>query len=406
MRLEVALKKAHYRLMRHAETRVMCGIFVSGETSIVEDGSVPTACTDGWNKFYNRAFCESKTLAEVTGIVLHENYHVYLKHLMRFRKLMKEDGRTANAAMDYAINAMIHGLKDKTLCSLPHPHLYDAQFDNWSVQEIYQYLRTGRDRNGNKQGTPQKSEDGSSVNIGSKQYSLDTLDEHAEPSDNLTPEQIKQIEAKIQTAIQQGAIIAGAMGLDIPRAVKELITPEVDWEEEMRQFVSNAMKGSDEYTFRKFNRRYLADDIYYPTRYQETVSKVVLAADVSGSIDDKMFAAWAGSVAKICESLNPDEVRVLWWDSRVTAEQVFTPGDYGSISSLLKPKGGGGTRVGSVAQHIKRNGIEADCVVVLTDGYVESAPSWDIDTPTLWMVTESPVFTPPKGRVVKINNLH
>lgn len=403
MKLEVALKKSHFKLMRHAETRAMCGIFVSGKTEIVEDGSIPTACTDGWNKYYSRAFCESKTLEEVTGIVLHENYHVYLKHIPRFRKLMKQDAKTANAAMDYAINGLIHSIKDKTLCTLPEPHLYDPKFKDWSVQEIYDFLRSGRNKDGKQEGKPQQSQDGSSVNVGGREYKLDTLDDHTEPADSVTPKELKEIETKVQNAIQQGAIIAGAMGLDLPRAIKELLKPDVDWVEEFSQFLSNSIKGSEEYTFRKYNRRYLADDIYFPTRYQETVGNVVLAIDTSGSISNETLSVWAGAVAAICESVVPDQVRVIWWDSKVRAEQLFTPGDYGSIRNILKPKGGGGTCVSSVAEHIERQGIEAECVVVLTDGYVEHQPRWGINIPTLWMVTENKHFTPPKGRVVSVN---
>ena len=166
MKLEVALKKSNFRLMRHAETRAMCGIFVSGETTIVEDQSVPTACTDGWNKFYNRAFCEKLALEEVTGIVLHENMHVYLKHMPRFRSLMKQDGKLANAAMDYAINSMIHAIKDKTLCRLPHPHLYNEKFTNWSVQEIYTFLKSGRNKDGGQEGKPEPGKNGDSVSVG------------------------------------------------------------------------------------------------------------------------------------------------------------------------------------------------------------------------------------------------
>ena len=54
---------------------------------------------------------------------------------------------------------------------------------------------------------------------------------------------------------------------------------------------------------------------------------------------------------------------------------------------------------------IKDKNLSADCAIVLTDGYVEDNVQWDIDIPTLWMVTENRGFRPPVGRMVKIENI-
>jgi predicted metal-dependent peptidase len=93
-------------------------------------------------------------------------------------------------------------------------------------------------------------------------------------------------------------------------------------------------------------------------------------------------------------------VRVLWWDTEVHGEQVFED-NYQNISKLLKPVGGGGTHVSCVSQYIKDNNIKAEAVIVFTDGYVETDITWDISTPTLWVVTENRHFKPPFGKLVK-----
>ena len=421
--VEVMITKAHSKLMRHIETRAMCGIFVSGTNEIVDDGSVATACTDGWNKYYGKAFMEKLTLPEVTGIVLHENLHVFCKHMVRFRAEMKRNPKLMNAAMDYAINGWIVGLKDKSLAVLPEGGLYDPQFADWSVLEIYNFLQTGRDPKGNQQGKPQpKGEQGakqpdtgagsepdegddegdaSSVVIGDKEYKLDGHDEHEE-SPATTPEQAKEMSQRVDTAIQQGAVLAGAMGLDLPRIMKEVLAPEVNWIEELADFAANNVRGHDDYSFRRLNRRYLADDLYVPTMITEVPSEIVISIDTSGSINNDMLKVWGGIVSKIMENVNPDAVRVLWWDTRVHAEQMFFPGDYGQIATLLKPVGGGGTRVSCVSEHIRKHNITADCMIVLTDGWVEHEVVWGVDMPTLWAVTERNDWTPPAGRVLKI----
>ena len=95
----------------------------------------------------------------------------------------------------------------------------------------------------------------------------------------------------------------------------------------------------------------------------------------------------------ICNTVTPESIRVVWWDYAVVNEQIFTPDDYWRVASLLKPEGGGGTRVSCVSEYLKQKEIEAEAVVVFTDGYVESDISWDISTPTLWVVTENKNFT-------------
>jgi len=379
---QIMVSKANTKLMRHPETRPMCGIFVSGQTQIIDDGSLPTAATDGWNKFYSKDFVLSLSQAEVNGLVLHENLHVFCKHFMRFAKLMKTDAQLANAAMDYAINAWIVNLKDKTLAVLPKGGLYDPQFTDWSVQQIYEFLKKERDNGGQRE--------------------LEGHDEHR-PAPNATAQQMKDIAQRVDTAIQQGAVLAGAMGQELPRFVQELLVPQVDWVQELAQFASEAARGSEDYSFHRLNRRYLADDLYVPTMYSEKPSEVVLAIDTSGSIDEQMLKVWAGSVARIMESVNPAMVRVLWWDTRVHAEQLFTPDMYPQIADLLRPVGGGGTRVGSVNEYLKRNNVRADCVVVLTDGWVESSVMWDNDVPTLWAVTERRDWTGPAGRTITVD---
>jgi predicted metal-dependent peptidase len=43
-------------------------------------------------------------------------------------------------------------------------------------------------------------------------------------------------------------------------------------------------------------------------------------------------------------------------------------------------------------------------VIVFTDGYVESDITWNITSPTLWMVTENKSFEPPVGKKVKFGD--
>ena len=80
--IEIRLKKAHIKLIKHPETCLYGGVILMGESSIVDDPrECPTAYTDGYNKRYGRTFMEKLSDEEIAGLVLHENLHVLLKHI-------------------------------------------------------------------------------------------------------------------------------------------------------------------------------------------------------------------------------------------------------------------------------------------------------------------------------------
>jgi len=416
--VETILTRAHIKLMRHRETYMYAGVIAMGKSEIVDN--IPTAATNGRDKVYSRAFMSKLSLEEVCAVVLHENLHVILKHIPRHKDLWKEDAKTANIAMDYVVNAIIHDIKDKTLCKFTKEFLYDPQFDGWSVREVYHFLKTGKDPKGEDHGEPEpqdgdddqgqgqgqdQNKDDGKIQIGDKSYGGDTLDDHEEMT-GASEEEVKQIDEQIEkevdAAIQQATTMAGMTGAAVPRALKKMLSPEIDWREVLREFVKSSIQGRDEYTFARFDRRRYMDDLYQPDVESEQMDEVVVAIDTSGSIDDNQIAEFATELSIICTVTKPRRVRVLWWDDKVHGEQMFED-KYSDIKDMLRPMGGGGTRVTCVSEYLTKNNIKSDCVIVFTDGYLECDIQWAVRSPTLWMVTQSERFKPPVGSVVKYN---
>jgi predicted metal-dependent peptidase len=162
------------------------------------------------------------------------------------------------------------------------------------------------------------------------------------------------------------------------------------------------MRGVDEFTYSRLNRRRLVDELFLPSPYSETVGRMVFAIDTSGSINNEQISRVAARISNLCELYPPESVVVLWWDTKVHAEQQFEQQDYANIAKLLKPVGGGGTRVSCVSQYMNERNIDADGVIVFTDGHVEHDVKWEVACPTLWLVTQSKAFTPPHGRKVMV----
>lgn len=399
------LKKSHMRLINHPETCLYAGVIMMGETTVIDN--CPTAYTDGINKRYGAQFMSTLNDMELTGLVLHENVHVILKHLPRHMDLWKEDPKLANAAADYVANAVIMALKDKSLCCLPEGGLYDPRFEGWSVREVYDYLKTGQNKQkqeggskGLPDGKPERGKGSSgeeTVSIGGEEFDLETTDEHGfSDVQEMTEDELKKLSDDINEAIQEGGILAGRMGLKLPRNIAELVEGQVDWREELSQFVTSHTRGADEMTWRRFNRRRLADDVYMPTVISETVGEIIVGIDTSGSVGGEELAVFASELASLCELCQPERVRVLWWDTKVHAEQIFA-GNYHDLKNLLKPVGGGGTSAKCIPAYVNKNKLAADCMLVFTDGHLDSSIEWGITIPTLWLVTQARHFTPPVG---------
>ena len=283
-------------------------------------------------------------------------------------------------AADYVVNDVIMNIKDKAFIKLPDGGLYDSKFHGWSYPEIYRHLEKEEEQGGQGNGAGQP------------------FDEHdMSNAEQMSAEEMKEYVDQVNEAIHQGGLLAGRFGQKLPRSVTETLQPKVDWTTALREFVSSVAQGNDEHTYRKFDKRMILDDIIQPGVMSEKIGDIVVAIDTSGSISAAMINEFAAELQSICEQVNPDALRVMWWDTTVSSEQVFTPDGFNDISKLLKPTGGGGTHVSCVSEHMLKRNYKADCVLVFTDGYVEDDVKWDVMCPTLWLVTGKRDFVPPNG---------
>ena len=343
-REETRIKKGHVALMKHPETAWYSGVMFMGDSEVVDANF--TAYTDGINKRYSRKFLKTvKEEPKLRGLILHENLHVALKQVPHGKTMFEEDKQLANMAADFVVNDIIHNIKgtiagsNERIVELPDGALYDEMFHNWSMREVYNYLRKhckrkqqGGGGQGNGQGNePNNDPSGGGqgdriVEVNGKTYDLSNTDEHDfDELLGMKPEEIKDMADGIDRALREGGILAGRMGSKLPRSISELLEPKVDWRDALREFVSSAMKGKDEFTWRKLNKRQLANDLYLPSMENETIGEVVVAIDTSGSIGSVELTEFATELVSIIELAMPDSVRVIWWDAQVHGEQMFKP---------------------------------------------------------------------------------
>ena len=411
---EERLRKSHVFLLKHPKTMQLGGIILMGTSSVEDD--VPTAYTDGINKRYGRKFLATLNDPQINGLVMHENGHVFFRHVTHHKRIFHDDRQLANIAADFVVNDMIVCLKEP-LIELPPGAMYNEMFHNWSVIQVFDYLKKRKKELGKEQPQPNGqnpqdngSQGGETLTNEKGQTDVDKLLRNLKDAKPLDEHDIekggemdeKKIAEGIDKALREGGLLAGILGGEKSRQIDELLEPKVDWREAFREFILAQCVGRDEYTWRRFNRRLLPNDVYAPSTISETVDEITVAIDTSGSIGGEELSAFAAELVSIADTVTPAKIRVLWWDTKVHGEQVFT-GNYAGIEHMLKPMGGGGTKVSSVSEYLIKKNVQSECVVVFTDGYVENEIEWKHQAPLLWLVTQNKDFRAPVGKVVKFD---
>ena len=382
------IKKAHVSIMRHKRFCAFSGVLACGETTI--DDTIPTACTNGWDKRYNSTFVSTVLVDDkcLRFVVLHEAMHASYKHLTLWRALWKEDKELTNIAADHFVNLALQDMdKGEGFITMPAVGVQpEAKYRGWSVNQIFDDLKEQQEQ-GSGEG------DGQGGGIDEHDW------ENAGQKDAKT--QAAQAQ-EIDRALRQGEALARKRGEGAGNSdgvLGDLLKPQVDWREKLREFVQQTCQGHDESTWRKPNRRYLTQDIYMPSMHSETMGELVIGFDTSGScFGGSVITRFASEIAAIVGAVRPEKTRVVYWDYNVQLEQVFEHGEF-SMSNLT-PRGGGGTDGSVLAEYLKEKHITPQAIVQFTDGYVGS---WgDEIAPTLWAITENHIRAP-FGQTLHIN---
>lgn len=397
---ERKLQKAKIALMRSPKFALLSGVLMIGSTKVVDN--IPTACTNGRDEAYGRAFVKSLRDAELCFVIAHEAGHKMYRHLTTWKKLHDEDANLANQACDYVINWMLKELDPtETIISMPTVKdgehkgkpvgLIDERFRGMNSKQVFDILKQEQEEGGGGEG------------------GAGGIDEHDwGGAQSMTPEEQKELARDIDQAIRQGLMShkkevgEGAGGID--RAVQELLEPKVDWREVLRDYVKATCSSKDTSSWRRPNRRFLTSGVYMPSMIGEKVRHIVVAVDTSGSIGQAEMSEFLSEVKGIAEEVNPEVVDLIYWDSEVAAHETYTETEVAGILESTKPRGGGGTSPSCVSTYIKDKSIEPECVIVLTDGYVGSDWGNDWTAPVMWAIVGGNNVVAPSGKTIHIKD--
>ena len=394
-KIERRVKKAKITLMRRPEFALWSGILMVGKTE-VRDG-FPTACTNGRDEIYGTEFVDGLTDKELMFVVLHENLHKAFRHLIIWKRLHDINPMLANMACDYVINLILHNMDpEEKIIAMPRKDgkiygLLDKKYAGLNTKQVFDLLQQEQ-KQGNGSGDEGQDGDGG-------------FDEHDwDGAQELSQEEVKQLEREVDQALRQGQMaaqkIAGKGAGDMPRELGDLLEPQVDWREVLREFVNATCNAKDTSSWRRVNRRYLSMDMYMPSLIGERVGHVVIGGDTSGSIQEEL-KIFISEMQSILDMVNPEKVDVFYWDYKIASHETYDSATLSTLAQTTQPKGGGGTDPTCVMRHLNTENIKPDCIIMFTDGYIcDWGNEWN--APILWVVVGDAIA--PVGKTLNIKD--
>lgn len=340
-----------------------------------------SACTDGFNIYYNPDFMDSLSLDEQVGVFAHECMHVALQHCLRLLDIEDVNRELWNIASDYVVNNYLSISNFKLpKGALECPTKYIKSY----TEEIYKDLLN------DESNKPVLSQ---SMDLMDPTFRQDSDESNGANNINSIKNQARKIlgTAKSQASSKN----VGGLCDEFSRAYDDLIKPKLPWERILRGYVNDTIKG--DYSWRKPNKRFM-DVAYLPSICDEEVFRNAnVYIDTSGSVSEDMIGKFLSEVRKLHRDLSIKEMRINAFsigitDTHTIGEKWTPPKAFGSR---------GGTEIGEVIEDINKH--RAIVSIVITDGFFNDDPIQYAKYPIIWCIYDNNVgFKPSKGRVIEI----
>lgn len=347
---------------------------------------LPTMAVDGVHLFYNPAFVNKITDAELVGVCAHEVMHCALQHITRRGH---RNPVIYNMAGDYVIN----GDLTKAGFALPKPHLCDAKYDGMSSEEVYERIKEQVEKQLQKQakeqgkGKKQKGDGEGGMSMPDTDLNVPDpggcggfMDAGGQGNkDKAQADSIRrEWDANVRMAVNVAKRAnAGKLPGYLDRLVSQLQEPKVSWRELTRQFIDNSML--KDYSWARPNRRFASQGLVLPGFVSDALHHLVMFIDVSGSVTHEMMTAMVSEGAGALNDGIADKLTVVYVDTAVRQVDEWLPGDLVQAKTV----GGGGTDFGSCMKWAKDHVADAACGIFLTD-MMTSDFGEDPGFPMLW----------------------
>lgn len=364
------------------------------EMKMIEDNSLPTAATDGFDIFYNSAFIAGLPVDEAVFVLGHEILHAVYFHLERRGK---RNSMLWNIAADYAVNGDLVKYKVGRFPTKIKV-LYEPKYADLTAEEIYDKLIDDLKKRA-KSGGLKLSKDGIPLDQETlKEIFGDTLDEHKEKQQE-DPKTAAERKQKMKERIVSASQTAKGAGLEklpkgVRRIVRELVEPVIDWRDYISEQIKSLVK--NDYTWMRPSRKGWHTDAVMPgMNYDEEIS-VAVFIDTSGSIGEDDLKYFLSETYGMVQQFARYKVLIACFDTKLHNIRTYDETTSEGVAEY-PTKGGGGTNFELMFKLIAKMDTPPKLAIVFTDGLPGSTWGDPNVIDTVWVIKNHREIVPPFG---------
>ncbi len=346
---------------------------------IIEDKSVPTACTNGKCIRYNPDFFRTLKEGERNYVLLHEVYHILLLH---WKRGLDRDPLIWNIAADGVVN---HNL-DRLKYQLPKIVKFERPEKGVFVKQIYWYDYT--EELYDKLKTESEYLSGKAKAMGGKKMELPMRDLAA--PDALSAAELEVCEIKVRELLKD-TIKKRGLGDStyLPAEALTLVeTKRLPWNRMLYDFMQE--REDEESSYFTPERKYIHMDLIVPGigKIYDDLGDIWAFVDSSGSISREEMSQFMTQLYRISKQFECN-FNIAFWDTSVT--DVYK--DIRHKEEILEclAKHSGGTDINCVYKYIRENRIKPQVMIILTDGYYGEVtePVGNLKKKTILVISEN-----------------
>lgn len=170
----------------------------------------------------------------------------------------------------------------------------------------------------------------------------------------------------------------------IKKYVDKLLESKLPWKELLSAFITAGFQNKTNWNVP--NKRFAYSGTYLPSHTGDMM-RIAIGIDTSGSCEPDC-SKFLSEVNAIARSFDQYELHVLQCDTEVKNYTMYDENNPLNPDDKIEFKGFGGTQLHPIFDYLSLNNIEADAVLIFTDGYCEKFDqNENFDQPIMWMIT-------------------
>lgn len=344
--------------------------------------------TAQFEMLYNPGYFASLCDGECKAVLMHEFYHIIMKHVTERAPWNKEGDETGaklwNIATDLAINSHIENLPSGAL--MPGQDMFKdlpkGKAAEWYAKQVQDIINNGGQPDESKTDESKTDDQGddSEQQSGGSPGEVNTLDDHSgwgtcpQEVADIANQRLREIvaDAAQEAATQGWGSLSGSLRTDIMAT----LSTKVDWRKVLRYFVKASQRADRKNTIRRINRRY---PYIHAGKKSARQSNVAISIDQSGSVSDDLLAMFFAELNKLSDIAS---FTVVPFDTVVDESKVYVwkKGQSRNVERVLN----GGTCFDAPTEYVNKRSFDAH--IILTDmGAPKPRPS---KCQRMWMTTK------------------